>query len=64
MMISKLTTLGVVGGLLAGLMLGTVLAAVFSVNPPAMAQPQTPPACWHRLRQSSRTPTKPWRRNN
>jgi hypothetical protein len=43
MMISKLTTLGVVGGLIAGLMLGTALAAVFSVSPPAMAQVQAPP---------------------
>jgi RNA polymerase sigma factor (sigma-70 family) len=44
MMISKLKTLGVVGGLLAGLVLGTALAAVFSATPPAMAQAQPPPA--------------------
>ena len=41
---SKLTTLGVVGGLLAGLSLGTALAAVFSATPPASAQVATPPA--------------------
>jgi hypothetical protein len=44
MMISKLKSLGVVGGLLAGLVLGTALAAVFSTTPPSMAQAQKPEA--------------------
>jgi hypothetical protein len=44
MMSSKLTTPGVVGGLCAGLGLGTALATLFSTPPPAMAQGQTPPA--------------------
>jgi hypothetical protein len=44
MMISKLKNLGVVGGLLAGLVLGTALAAVFSATPPSMAQIQKPAA--------------------
>jgi Spy/CpxP family protein refolding chaperone len=44
MMTSKLNTPGVVGGLLAGLVLGTALAAMFSAAPPSMAQAQAPPA--------------------
>jgi Spy/CpxP family protein refolding chaperone len=44
MMISKLKTPGAVGGLLAGLVLGTALAAVFSATPPSMAQAQKPEA--------------------
>jgi hypothetical protein len=43
MMNSKLNTPGVVGGLLAGLVLGTAVAAMFSALPPSMAQAQTPP---------------------
>jgi predicted DNA-binding protein (UPF0251 family) len=43
MMISKLKTLGVVGGLLAGLVLGTALASVFSATPLAMGQSQPQP---------------------
>jgi hypothetical protein len=44
MMISKLKTPGVVGGLLVGLVLGTAMAALFSATPPARAQVQAPPA--------------------
>ncbi len=44
MMISKLQSLGVVGGFLGGLVLGTAFVAVFSAVPPARAQGQTPAA--------------------
>lgn len=40
MMISRLKALGVVGGLLVGLVLGTALASAFSATPAAMAQEQ------------------------
>ena len=43
MMISKLKTPCVVGGLLAGLVLGTALAALYSATLPARAQVQAPP---------------------
>jgi hypothetical protein len=58
MIIFKLKTPGVIGGLLVGLVLGTALAALFSATPPARAQvqapPATPPSALPRLDQSRR----------
>ena len=44
MMISRLKSLGAVGGLVVGLVLGTALATVFSAIPPIMAQGPVPAA--------------------